>query len=175
MTSRQVLGLCIAFSLMVHFLFLQQDWTREPVVGGDDIITPLDFDVSVRSTGNPMALEQGSVEERGEEQCEDAGKRLRRLATKHYLASVHETIERHKFLPDNGDLSALIGNALFTFRILPNDTFTDIHLVRSSGDPRLDQAAQQAITTASGRTKRPKILRGRTFRITTAVKYQYNM
>lgn len=175
MTSRQILGTCVAISIVVHIFLLQQDWDQEPAVGGDQIIVPLDFDVSVSAPGNPLALEQGFVGNDPDENCEDAGKRLRRLAVKHFLTQVHEAIERRKFLPGNGDLSGLIGNALFTFRILPNDSFTDVRLLRSSGDLRLDRAALRAIMAASGLTKRPKIIQGQTFTMRTAVKYQYNM
>nr|WP_321512789.1 TonB family protein [uncultured Pseudodesulfovibrio sp.] len=175
MTSRQMLGVCIVLSLMVHMLLLQQDWGQEPVVSGEHIVVPLDFDVAVKTQGNALALEQGFVESNPDDSCEDTDKRLRRLALKHYIAQVHEAIDRRKFLPGNGDLSGLIGNALFTFHILPNDSFTDIRLIRSSGDPRLDRAALQAIKAASSMIQRPKILQGQTFTMKTAVKYQYSM
>lgn len=175
MTPRQLLGLCIAVSVFVHIWLIQQSWTPDPAVSGEQIIVPLDFDVAVSNPGDALALEQGVEENDDHADCEKAARRLRRLALKRYLKQVHEAIERRKFLPGNGDLSGLIGNVLYSFSILQDDTFTNIRLKRSSGDTHLDSAARRAIIAASGMTKRPKILKGQCITITIAVKYQYSM
>ncbi|WP_319469791.1 TonB family protein [uncultured Pseudodesulfovibrio sp.] len=175
MTSRQLFGLCIAISICIHFLLVQQNWAPEPVMGSDQIVIPADFDIAVSTPGNALALEQGMEENNDGENAEETARRLKRLAIKHYLKQVNEAIERRKFLPGNGDLSDLIGNVLYTFRIRPDDSFSGIRLVRSSGNARLDQAAGRAIAAASGVTKRPKILRGQAFSLKITVKYQYSM
>ncbi len=128
-------------------------------MGSDQIVIPADFDIAVSTPGNVLALGQEVEEDNEGENAEEAARRRKRLAIKSYLKQVNEAIERRKFLPGNGDLSDLIGNVLYTFHIRPDDTFSDIRLVRSSGNARLDQAAGCAIASASGVTKRPKFSR----------------
>lgn len=176
MTTRQLFGLCIAISMFIHIWAVQHDWSPSQEPGSSDqIIVPLDFDVAVSTAKDGIALEQGFEEPESKEDCEDAARRLRRLAVRKFLRQVHAAVEQRKFLPGSGDLSGLIGNVRYSFKILPNDSFTAIRLVRSSGDSRLDQAAKRAIAAASGVTNRPKILRGQTFSISITVKYQYSM
>lgn len=175
MTPRQLLGLCIAASIFIHVWLVQQSWTPDQGTSGEQIIMPIDFDVTVSNTGDALSLEQGIEESSDGEDCEAAAQRLKRLAAKRYLTQIHEVIERRKFLSGKEELSKLIGNVLYSFHILPDDTFSDIRLVRSSGDPRLDAAARQAIVAASGVTKRPKIIHGQQFTVRITVKYQYNM
>ena len=175
MTSRQLLGLCIVISAIAHFWLIQLEWSTEPTTGGEQIVIPMDFDVTVSTPGEALALEQGIEESSEKENCEEAARRLKRLAVKRYLEKIHAAVEHRKFLPGNGNLSGLIGNVRYSFHIQPDDTFSDIRLVRSSGDPRLDRAAGRAIAAASGVTKRPKIIQGQSFTIGMTVKYQYNM
>ncbi|MFO7596163.1 MAG: TonB family protein [Desulfocurvibacter africanus] len=175
MTPRQLSGLCIVVSIFIHIWLVQQSWTPEQPPGGDQIVVLMDFDVAVSNPGNALALEQGGEDGSDKENHEEAARRLQRLAVKRYLEQVREAVEHRKFLPGNGDMSGLIGNVLYSFHIRPDDTFSNIRLVRSSGDQRLDTAAYRAIAATSGVTKRPKIIQGQSFTITIAVKYQYSM
>jgi protein TonB len=175
MTRRQVLGLCIAVSFFLHIWALRQDWGSDPASGGDELVMPADFVLAASApAGASLALEQAADSSDDGQNAERAAQRLRRLARRQYFQKVHEAIERRKF-QYAGELSHLIGNVLYSFRILPNDTFTDIRLKRSSGDPLLDRAAKNAILSASGRVKRPKFIQGQTFTLSVAVKYQRNM
>lgn len=175
MTPRQLLSLCVVVSFFFHVWLLQQTWTAEPMVSDGYIVIPMDLEVPVSSPNDALALEQGIEEHSDADNCEDAVQRLKRLAVKRYLKQVHEAIDRRKFLPDSGDLSDLIGNVLYSFHIRQDDSFTDIRLIRSSGDSSLDTAALRAILAASGVTKRPKIIRDQQFTISITIKYQYNM
>lgn len=175
MTDRTLLGLCVVLSLFVHMWLVDQNWDPDPVPGGDMIIVPLDFDVAVVSSGSALVMEQTVEETADAEGSEEAARRLLREATDQYIKSVLKAIERRKFQTDAGDQSDLIGNALYTIRILPDDTFTDVRLVRSSGNERLDIAAKRAILAASGVVERPKLIGKRTFRLRVPVKYQYSL
>lgn len=174
MTRNQILGVCIAASFLLHMWGLGRDWRVTEPAGGDEIIIPADFAIAADVPAGPgLTLEQ-AVDTGGERSAENAAKRLRRQARRHYLQRVREAIEQRKFQAGR-DLSGLIGNALYSFRILPDDTFADIRIRRSSGDPALDRAARDAILAASGRVKRPKILKGRRYNLSVTVKYQYSM
>lgn len=174
MTRDQVLWLCIAVSFLLHVWALKLDWSSEPAPYGEEIVIPADFTIAadVPQPGG-LALEQ-AVDTGDERRSESAGKRLLREARRRYFQRVREAIEQRKF-QSGGDLSGLIGNVLYTFRIRPDDTFADIRLKRSSGDPTLDRAALDAIRAASGRVKRPAILRDLRFNLSVAVKYQYSL
>ncbi len=135
MTSHQLFGLCIATSICIHFLLVQQNWSPEPVMGSDQIVIPADFDIAVSTPGNVLALGQEVKEDNEGENAEEAARRRKRLAIKSYLKQVNEAIERRKFLPGNGDLSDLIGNVLYTFHIRPDDTFPTSALCVLPGMP----------------------------------------
>ncbi len=175
MTRRQILALCIAVSFFLHMWALDRDWSSADTPGSDDIIMPADFTVAADvPAGNSLALEQASDLGEDERTAESAAKRLRRQAQRQFFKQVRKAVELRKFQSDR-DLSGLLGNVLYSFRILPDDTFADIRLRRSSGDPLLDRAARSAIMAASGRVKRLKILQGRLFSLSMTVKYQLNM
>ncbi len=175
MTRNQIFWLCIAISCGLHFWALDREWSREtPVATGEEIILPADFTIAAAAPmENTLALEQMEVPDESRS-AESSARRRRRLARERYFQRVQETVERYKFHYD-ADLSGLLGNALYSFRILPDDTFTDIRLRRSSGDPLMDAAALNAIRTASGKVKRPEIVGRQTFLLSIAVKYQLNM
>ncbi len=174
MTRRQILGLCIAVSFFLHMWALDRTWRTDAPTGGDEIVIPADFAIAAEAPeGGGLALEQ-AVDTGDERGAESAARRLRRQARRRYLQRVREAIEQRKF-PAGNDLSGLIGNVLYSFTIRPDDTFTDIRIRRSSGDPALDRAARQAIRAAGGRVKRPAILKGMRFSLSVAVKYQYSM
>lgn len=176
MTTRQVFALCIVLSTLLHVWAIQHSWSQEDNTAPSGLkAVPLDFDVVVSCKKYGTALTQTSEETKDVEDYEETARRLRRLAIHKFITQVRESIEQRKFLSGNGDLSRLIGNVRYGFKILPDDSFSDIRLLRSSGNPTLDQAAKRAIITASGVTKRPKLLQGQTFTIPITIKYQKSM
>ncbi|MBG0788939.1 MAG: TonB family protein [Desulfovibrionaceae bacterium] len=174
MTRNQILWLCIAISFILHMWGLDRDWSMGKRAGGEEIVIPADFAIAADvPPANGLALEQ-AVDTGDERKAESAARRLRREARRRYFQRVREAIEDRKFRPGS-DLAGLIGNVLYTFRIRPDDTFSDIRLKRSSGDPVLDRAALDAIRAAGGKVKRPAILRDLRFTMSVTVKYQYSL
>ncbi|EGB14723.1 TonB family protein [Pseudodesulfovibrio mercurii] len=175
MTSRQTIWTCLVISLFLHWLLLEQHWHRTPVPSGETIVVPTNFDLSVSTPGTiGLSLEQGVSGDQEKTDHEDAARRLRQQALKRFLAQVHSAVE-HNRRPPGSDLDDLIGNARYRFRILPDDTFSGIVMLHSSGNPRLDAAARKAIQAASGNVKRPAILQGQSWTIAITVKYQYSL
>lgn len=174
MNARQLVWTCLAISLSLHWLLFQFHWSDPAAPANDSIVIPANFDLSVASPSNGMALEQGAVPEDGDTEHEDAVERLRRQALKRFLIQVRSAVESRRF-PPGSDIADLIGNVRYRFRIQPDDTFTDIVMERSSGTPRLDAAARRAIQSASGTVKRPAILKGPSWTISITVKYQYSL
>lgn len=175
MTPRQFLICCIVTSLFIHLWLVQLDWSPEPAVGGELISVPLKFDIHPATSSSSTVLEQGTTENPDESNTEEHARRLERLAKTHYLKQVREAVEQRKFLSGGDELSGLIGNAQYIFHIRPNDTFSGIKLVRTSGNTCMDKAAGKAIAAASGVVNRPRILRGQSYTIMITVKYQRNM
>ena len=68
-----------------------------------------------------------------------------------------------------------IGVCLCAFTIGPDGTFSDISLVRSSGDKGLDAAALRAVHLASGVVKRPDIIGFDPIHVSLHVKYQHSL
>jgi protein TonB len=174
MTRNQILGLCIAASFFLHMWGLDLNWRMDDPAGGDEMIIPANFAIAADvPAGDGMALEQ-AVDTGSDHSAESAARRLLRQARRRYFQQVREAVERRKFQA-GGDLSGLIGNVLYSFSIRADDSFADVRIRRSSGDPALDRAARNAILAASGRVKRPDILKGQRFNLSVAVKYQYNL
>ena len=176
MTRRQVLGLCIAVSLFLHMWALRQDWGTERVAGGEEIVIPADFTIAAETPGGAaLALEQAPAPDDDVQRAERAARRLRRQALAQYLRKVHEAVECRKFQA-GGQLSRLIGNVLYSFRILPDDTFADVRLKRSSGDPAPGPCGQKR----DPRGQRPGQASenhsvDRPLSLSLVVKYQLNM
>ncbi|TIH15940.1 hypothetical protein D0S45_10195 [Marinifilum sp. JC120] len=175
MSSRQLLDCCIATSILIHLCLIQFDWTPEPAMCGEMITLPIDFDIPAASSTDSMVLEQGATRNSDKNNAEERARRLERLAKKRYLKQIREAVEQRKFLTEKADLSGLIGNVQYFFHIRPDDTFSEIRLVRSSGSQHMDKAAGRAIAAASGVVKRPRILQGQSFTLKITVKYQRNM
>jgi len=175
MSRNQILWLCIAISCCLHLWTLDREWSTETHdMAGEEIMIPADFSIAADT---PMAHTLALVQVEAPDDphtAESAARRTRRLAREQFFQRVRTAVERNKFRY-NADLSGLLGNALYSFRILPDDTFADIHLRRSSGDPLLDKAALNAIETASGRVKRPRIIGTSPFHLSIAIKYQLSM
>lgn len=175
MTSRRTIWACLAISLCLHWFLLQRPLRQAPEPSGETIAIQTNFDLSVSTTGSTgLALEQGLTPDEGEIDHKDAARRLRQQALKKFLAQVHSAVEQRR-RPPGSDLADLIGNARYQFRIRPDDTFSDIVMLHSSGNSRLDAAARQAIQSASGTIQRPAILKGQTWTISITVKYQYSL
>ncbi|WP_421899418.1 TonB family protein [Maridesulfovibrio sp.] len=175
MTSRQLTCSCIAVSILIHLWLVNFEWISEPEPGNKQITIPLNFDIPPVSSSAKTALGQQVADSADEKQAEEQARKLERLARKRYLVQVREAVEQRKFLPGNGDFSGFIGNVMYSFHIRPDDTFSNIRLVRSSGIPLLDVAAGKAVAAASAVAKRPRILRGQSFTLCITVKYQRNM
>jgi TonB family protein len=174
-TSRQTIWACLVISLCLHWLLLEQQWKQDPTLSGETIVIPANFDISVSTPGaTGLSMEQGFSGEQEKTDHEDAAKRLRQQALKKFLAQVQSAVE-HRRRPPDSDLADLIGNARYQFRIRPDDTFGDIIMLHSSGNPRLDAAARKAIKSASGTVTRPSILKGPSWTIVITVKYQYSL
>lgn len=175
MTGGRLFGVCLFLSFCIHLVLMQGDWKLPVSEGGDLLAIPLDISAAVSNPDSSLSLEQSVLPEEEGENAEEAARRLRRIAEKRFLSEVREAVERRKFKAGGSRLSELIGNVRYRFRIRPDDTFTGLHLVRSSGSTELDRAAERAILLASGAVKRPKILAGRSFSLLITVKYQYSM
>jgi len=179
MNRSHIFALCLIISVVLHVWGLNREWggaeEPPPPLGDEEIIIPADFAIAAAMPAAAgLALEQGVDTGDDSRTAESAARRRRRLAQRQYFKQIRQAIERRKF-QQGGDLSGLIGNVLYSFRIQPDDTFSHIRVRRSSGDSLLDNAARKAIVSASGKVKRPKVIRGQTYTFSVAVKYQLNM
>lgn len=175
MTSARTIWACVVISLCLHWFALERHWAHAPEPAGESIVIPADFDLSVgASSGTGLALEQGFSPDTEKTDHEDTLRRLRRQALKRFLAQVHGAVEQRR-RPPGSDLADLIGNARYRFHIRPDDTFSEIVLLHSSGNPKLDAAARRAIESASGAVERPALLKGQSWTIVITVKYQYSL
>lgn len=94
---------------------------------------------------------------------------------KRYVELVKEEIEKRKFSPPDSRHYGLIGNTSVAFTISGNGTFSDIKIMRSSGDNLLDNTAARAVEATSGIVKRPLHTGKNSIRITIILKYQYSL
>lgn len=113
----------------------------------------------VRSIDPKAADENRAMEER----------RRRYLA---YLQDVSNEIHAHR-LDAGGD--GLIGICEVRFSIDEAGRFYAIHLYKTSGDPKLDEAALRAVRAASGRIKRPKGIAEGPLHLSEEVRFQYGL
>lgn len=100
-----------------------------------------------------------------------------RSAFHRYLLAVREEIEieKNKYLSTSSRYSRLVGNVKIGFSISSDGVFSNIQIVDSSGDQRLDRNALSAINSASGKTKRPKNTGIKTIKTSAVIKYQYGL
>ena len=93
----------------------------------------------------------------------------KRRAYLRYLDDVDDAIHARRF----SGAKDLIGFAVCSFTIAPDGSFSDVALIRSSGDRRLDASALNAVRSASGIVKRPPIIGPDPIHVSLQVKYQY--
>lgn len=96
----------------------------------------------------------------------------RRRIYAEFLEEVAMAIHSHRLDFGHPDL---IGIAAFTFVINPDGTFSNVRLIRTSGNPVLDDVARRATLAASGRVKRPKILGTAPIAVENEVRFQYGL
>jgi len=94
---------------------------------------------------------------------------------KKYLFFLREEIERHKYTPAESKFYGLIGNLKIAFDIGPGGRFSNIRIVRSSGDELLDKTAVRAVHYTDGKYKRPAWSGHKRLRIAFILKYQYGL
>jgi protein TonB len=75
--------------------------------------------------------------------------------TRDYLQRIREELGIHKVYPLAAQRMGATGAVSLSFVVLPDGTFTDVRVKRSSGNDLLDQAAIQTVATLSGRIRRP--------------------
>jgi TonB family protein len=93
----------------------------------------------------------------------------KRRAYLRYLDEVDDAIHARRF----SGARDLIGFAVCSFTIAQDGSFSDVALVRSSGDKRLDASALNAVRAASGVVNRPPIIGPDPIHVSLQVKYQY--
>lgn len=98
-----------------------------------------------------------------------------KTALHHYLLAIRENIENHKYVPASARHFNLVGNIEIGFSISGEGLFSQVRILESSGDKRLDRTAMAAITRASGKIKRPKSTGYKTLRTSAVIKYQYGL
>jgi TonB family protein len=164
----------LALSFFVHMAFLNLHsfhHTEEqsiPLCVTLDMATPEQAASSQGSLHTQMAMSEN--DRRGESAAD-----RRRQAFAAYLKQIRKHINANKFQPPGNDFSRMVGKAGYALTILPDGRFAHIRLLRSSGDPDLDRAANLAIHLTSGRIKRPPITGKQPFTLRVTVKYQYGL
>ncbi len=172
---RHFLAASIAFSLFAHFLFLETNWTQTSHPESSQIVIPVSLDIPGGSKTDSAALRNAPATAEGGDQGANAYKRRQQAALKRFLKNIKKAVEARKFQPGEDHSNNMIGNAVYAFTILENDSFCNIHLVRTSDNSKLDQAAFYAIQKASGVVHRPKIIGTAPISFVLTVKYQYGM
>lgn len=169
----EALRIGLSLSVAVHLLALILLNAPEQVDRSADHALRIDIaDVealSVAENGSTLAV-QTFVTTQGTDEAKLAQKR--RKIYLDYLDAVSAAVHGHRL--DTGDAS-LIGIAGFSFVIDVNGRFSSVTLRKSSGDPKLDAAAERAIRAASGEVKRPKVLGDQPMTVFEEVRYQYGL
>lgn len=174
--SKNLWTACLAGSLFLHFLLLHTGYAPREVTGKGDITIPISFDVQPQTTQSGFALRQSISEDLASgEEGGNSPQARRKRALRRYLIDVRKEIERQKFLGAQECRKTLIGNVRYSLTITADGLFANVHLMRSSGDPRLDRAGITAIKNSSGKVPRPRITGTIPLNTTVTVKYQYGL
>jgi TonB family protein len=187
----------LIISFVLHFALLQHDikaGSAEQVISlpsaEEDIQIPIEF----IPTSQTMTARQYTVGEleavqklvtEATETKTVAPKKTKRTGTyslnrtktalHHYLLDIREVIEKNKFISDPSTYSNIVGNVKISFSISSAGIFSNIQIVDSSGDHKLDKSALSAISSSSGKIKRPKNTGIKTIKASTVIKYQYGL
>lgn len=94
---------------------------------------------------------------------------------KRYTNFIVEEINNRKFSPKESRYYGLIGSVYIGFIIGPYGNFSNITVVRSSGNKLLDQTGLNAVKATSGVVKRPAWSGQKKLRVTAVVKYQFRL
>lgn len=159
----------IVLALAAHFFILQPAWIK----GGGS--SPAGQLVLVRLA--PSQVRAGDApglsitgERAGDEDSNLADQR--RKAYNRYLDDISDAIHARRFDYGRTDL---IGVTELGFIIGWDGNFNKIWLVKSSGRPELDKAAEHAVRAASGVVRRPSELGSENLAVIMQVKYQYDL
>ena len=161
-------ALCISFFL--HFMLLHTYWTgvSSRPGKGERLSQEISSSALLFSENVTVAIESAA-----ETPLADNGPDKRRKEQRAYFEAVSDAVHARRFVAAEANRS-LIGLAWFSFTIMPDGHFHDVFLVRSSGNPLLDKAAEAALRSASGVVKRPASLGHEEIILEMAVKYQYD-
>lgn len=94
---------------------------------------------------------------------------------KRYTDFVVEEINNRKFSPKESKYFGLIGSVYISFIIDAYGNFSNIKVVRSSGNELLDKTGLNAVKVTSGVVKRPAWSGQNKLRVIAAVKYQFRL
>ena len=174
MDEKHLWAATLALSFFVHMAFLNlhsfhhTEALNTPLCVTVDMTTPDQAASSKTSLHTQMAM--SDTDNHGESAAD-----RRRRAFVAYLRQIRRLINANKFQPIGNDFSRMVGKAAYALNVLADGRFAHIRLLRSSGDPALDHAADLAIHITSGRVKRPPITGNQPFPLRVTVKYQYGL
>jgi len=94
---------------------------------------------------------------------------------KRYTNFVVEEINNRKFSPRESKYYGLIGSVYISFIIDSYGNFSNIKVVRSSGNELLDKTGLNAVKETSGVVKRPVWAGQKKLRVIAVVKYQFRL
>jgi len=173
MTPGERLAAGLALSLALHLLVLRAPWGVPGEAGeGAAMVVDLMQTGAGLSQAPPLTLEQEAAEP-DPAAADPAAADRRRAVMARYLEDVLRSVHAHRSIVDAG--RRLVGNAAFAVTIDAGGRFSDVVLVRSSGEADLDADAARALVHASGTVSRPAILGRGPIRVTLAVKYQFGL
>ncbi|WP_462325269.1 TonB family protein [Desulfoplanes sp.] len=163
----------LVLSFVLHGALLHIKLLHPPSVEGN-VPVILETMVPEQRTSDGISFTAEMAPLDGNNQGEDVADKRRR-AFAEYLKQIRRTIETNKFYSAGRDASDLIGRAPCRLTVTGDGAFTHVRLLRSSGDPRLDQAALSAIRVSSAKVKRPPITGDTPLSLRVTVKYQYGL
>jgi TonB family protein len=173
MDERHTWVAILILSFVLHGGFLHIEFFRPASVEGTVPVT-LETMVPEQLTSEGISLTAEMAPSDPENQGESLADKRQRVFAE-YLKEIRRAIEANKFQPPGGNFSDLIGRATCGLTVTEDGRFIQVHLVRSSGDPRLDTTALLALRASSGRVKRPPITGDTPLSLRVTVKYQYGL
>lgn len=170
MTDAERLAAAITLAIFFHFLLIFVR-TADPEAPLSLSITLSPEDTSVIAASAPKSSTGiSTAPSAANEEAEQRDKKRRVYLE--YLEEVDNAIHARRFIDGNRDL---IGTVLYGFAIMPDGTFANIRLLKSSGEKKLDDAAFKAIRAASAVVKRPGILGAEPLEVSLWIKFQYGL
>lgn len=171
MTDGERLATGIAVSLGLHALLLGGIVRPAAHDTGTDVtIVDIALPESGLSLAPPITLEEAAPA--ADPAQPDVADR-KRAAMQDFVEAVLRAIHARRMAENAGE--RLIGNASFAVTIAADGRFSDVLLLRGSGNDALDRDAAHAVAAASGSIPRPPILGGRPIRLVLTVKYQFGL